>query len=29
VSVSGLYPVFYFTQRVKVQTELLGDRFQY
>ena len=29
VSVSGLYPVFYFTQRVKVQTELLGDKFQY
>ena len=29
VSVSGLYPVFYFTQRVKVQTELLSDKFTY
>jgi biopolymer transport protein ExbB len=29
VSISGLYPVFYFRRRVRRETELLADRFQY
>lgn len=29
VSVSGLYPVFYFRRRVKRETELLADKFRY
>lgn len=29
VSVSGLYPVFHFTQRAKYETELLSDKFTF
>jgi biopolymer transport protein ExbB len=29
VSISGLYPVYYFQSRAKRQTELLGDEFTY
>jgi biopolymer transport protein ExbB len=29
VSITGLYPVFLFTQKAKVETELLSDRFTY
>jgi biopolymer transport protein ExbB len=29
VSISGLYPVYYFQRRVRAETELLGDRFSY
>jgi biopolymer transport protein ExbB len=29
VSITGLYPVFHFTQRVRVETELLADKFAY
>jgi len=29
VSITGLYPVFHFTQRVKFETELLADKFHY
>ena len=29
VSITGLYPVYYFNSRAKVETELLADRFQY
>src|ERR1051326_1712800 len=29
VSITGLYPVFYFTSRAKVETELLADKFAY
>lgn len=29
VSITGLYPVYYFTSRVKVETEKLGDQFVY
>ena len=29
VSITGLYPVFYFTSRARVETELLADKFAY
>jgi len=29
VSVTGIYPVFYFTQKAKYETELLSDKFSY
>jgi biopolymer transport protein ExbB len=29
VSITGLYPVFIFTQKAKVETELLADKFAY
>lgn len=29
VSISGLYPVFYFTNRTRLETELLADKFEY
>ena len=29
VSVSGIYPAFYFGQKAKVETELLADKFAY
>jgi biopolymer transport protein ExbB len=29
VSITGLYPVYYFRRRVRVETELLADRFVY
>jgi len=29
VSISGLYPVFYFRQRVKVETDRLADKFAF
>ena len=29
VSITGLYPVFHFTSRVRVETELLSDKFAY
>jgi len=29
VSITGLYPVFHFTSRVRVETELLADKFAY
>ena len=29
VSISGLYPVYYFQRCVRRETELLGDRFAY
>jgi biopolymer transport protein ExbB len=29
VSITGLYPVFLFTQKAKVETELLADKFEY
>jgi biopolymer transport protein ExbB len=29
VSISGLYPVFLFTQKAKVETELLSDKFTF
>jgi biopolymer transport protein ExbB len=29
VSITGLYPVYYFTSRVRRETELLGDRLAY
>ena len=29
VSVTGIYPSFYFTQKAKVETELLADKFAY
>jgi biopolymer transport protein ExbB len=29
VSITGLYPVYYFTSRTRVETELLSDRFTY
>jgi biopolymer transport protein ExbB len=29
VSITGLYPVYYFKRRVRVETELLADKFTY
>ena len=29
VSITGLYPVYYFKRRVRVETELLGDKFSF
>jgi biopolymer transport protein ExbB len=29
VSITGLYPVYYFKRRVRVETELLADRFSF
>jgi biopolymer transport protein ExbB len=29
VSISGLYPVFFFKRRVRVETERLADKFTY
>jgi biopolymer transport protein ExbB len=29
ISITGIYPVFYFTQRAKYETELLADKFAY
>jgi len=29
VSISGLYPVYYFRRRVRVETELLADKFAF
>jgi hypothetical protein len=29
VSITGLYPVYYFTSRIRRETELLGDRLVY
>jgi biopolymer transport protein ExbB len=29
VSITGIYPVFYFTQKAKYETELLADKFSY
>jgi biopolymer transport protein ExbB len=29
VSITGLYPVYYFTSRIRRETELLSDRFTY
>lgn len=29
VSITGIYPVFYFTQKAKYETELLADKFAY
>lgn len=29
VSISGLYPVYYFQNRARLETELLADKFQY
>ncbi|HMN43686.1 MAG TPA: MotA/TolQ/ExbB proton channel family protein [Povalibacter sp.] len=29
VSITGLYPVYYFRRRVRVETELLADKFSY
>ncbi|HUR40728.1 MAG TPA: MotA/TolQ/ExbB proton channel family protein [Verrucomicrobiae bacterium] len=29
ISITGIYPVFYFTQKVKHETELLADKFVY
>lgn len=29
VSITGLYPVYYFTSRARVETELLADKFTY
>jgi biopolymer transport protein ExbB len=29
VSITGLYPVFYFQARVRVRTELLADKLVY
>lgn len=29
VSITGLYPVFYFRSRVRVETEMLADKFEY
>lgn len=29
VSITGIYPVFYFTQKSKYETELLADKFAY
>jgi biopolymer transport protein ExbB len=29
VSISGLYPVFYFTNRTRLETELLADKFEF
>jgi biopolymer transport protein ExbB len=29
VSISGLYPVFYFKRKVRLETERLADRFTY
>jgi biopolymer transport protein ExbB len=29
VSITGIYPVFYFTQKAKYETELLADEFEY
>jgi biopolymer transport protein ExbB len=29
VSITGLYPVYYFRRRVRMETELLADRFSY
>ena len=29
ISITGLYPVFYFNQRVRIETELLADKFAY
>lgn len=29
VSITGLYPVFYFKRRVRMETELLADKFSY
>ncbi len=29
VSISGLYPVFYFRRRVKLETERLADKFTF
>jgi biopolymer transport protein ExbB len=29
VSITGLYPAYYFRRKVRRETEVLGDRFQY
>jgi biopolymer transport protein ExbB len=29
VSISGMYPVYYFHNRIKRQSELLADQFEY
>lgn len=29
VSISGLYPVYYFSNRARLETELLADKFEY
>ena len=29
VSITGLYPAYYFRRRVRHETELIGDRFKY
>ena len=29
VSIAGIYPVYFFTQRTKYETELLSDKFEY
>ena len=29
ISITGLYPVYYFTSRARLQTELLADKFAY
>ena len=29
ISITGIYPVFYFTQKAKYETELLADKFAY
>jgi biopolymer transport protein ExbB len=29
VSISGLYPVFYFKRKVRLETERLADKFTY
>jgi biopolymer transport protein ExbB len=29
VSISGMYPVYYFHNRIRRQTELLSDQFEY
>jgi biopolymer transport protein ExbB len=29
VSITGLYPVYYFRRRVRVETESLADKFTY
>ena len=29
VSITGLYPVYYFRRRVRMETEMLADKFQY
>jgi len=29
VSITGLYPLYYFQSRTKIETELLGDKFAF